>query len=362
MPTSLNDILSWTQLTKMVQEIKPGIPKVLPEALWTLTEEVYGNKVANTITVGSRQVASAAPYLSKSKQVKKLDVSTQAMVLISSYEHVEFGEDFMDVLRRFESYDPQDNRFYDHLLLQTAALRKRFDNLRIATVTSLFANAGKIYFDSDNKLLPSSSGAALTVDMGVPSGNVGNPGSIVSGSWATASTNIFNQIANLKTFALQQSNYPIKYAIYGKNVGGYVYNNASMQLYLSRNPGMNQKFNDTGKIPDGFLDLTWIPAQDFYYVDDTGTVQEMFPADQVTFIPEIDRDVYTLYEGTTPVPTDLNIQATPEAALRSVKEVRGIGANAVVEMDPPKLLHKMFDCHLPRWKVPGSMITVDTTP
>jgi hypothetical protein len=124
----------------------------------------------------------------------------------------------------------------------------------------------------------------------------------------------------------------------------------------------NQQIMNTGQIPDGVLDLTWVPAQDFYYVDHTGTVREMFPVDQVTFIPEINRDTYTLFEGTTPVVDDINIINDVASGLRSIKEVQGIGSYAKMEYDPPKLLHYMFDCHLPVWKARLSLFVVDTTP
>ena len=189
MPTSFNDLFSYTHLTKMVKEIESGIPKVLPDALWNTTESIPGNKMAYTITIGSRQTSGFNPYLSKSRQFKKLDVSSRPAVLLASNRHIEFGEELQDILRRWEAYQPQEHRIMDMLMLQTKEFRQVFDNTRIATVTSLFANGGKIYLDSNMDLLASSSGAAQTIDMGCPSGNVnGNPGSIVTGSWATASS------------------------------------------------------------------------------------------------------------------------------------------------------------------------------
>lgn len=363
MATSINDIFSYTHLTKVVKEIESGIPKVLPDALWTTTEAVPGNKAANTITIGSRTVSGFNPYMSKSRQFKKLDVSSRNMTLLASNRHIEFGEELQDILRRWETYQPQESRIMDLLLLQTKEFRQVFDNTRIATVTSLFAHGGRIFLDADMNLLHSSSGADLTIDMGVPAGHRnGNPGGLITAPWSNAATDIVTQVNNLKTFARQQANYPLKYAIYGKNVASYMTANNTIKDYLARNAVYNQKFLDTAQIPDGLLDLTWIPAQDFYFVDHTDTVREMFPADQVTFIPDITRDTYTLFEGSTPVVNDINIVGDVASALRGMKEETGIGAYARMDYDPPKLLHYMFDCHLPVWKARLSMLVVDTTP
>ncbi len=363
MATSFNDLFSFTHLTKVVKEIESGIPKVLPDALWSTTESIPGNKAANTITIGSRTVSGFNPYLSRSRQFQKIDVSSRPMTLLAANRHIEFGEELQDILRKWEDYAPQEHRIMDLLLLQTKEFRQVFDNTRIATVTSLFAHGGRIYLNDDMNLLHSSSGATTTISMDCPAGNIGgNPGGLITGSWASATTDIVTQVNNLKTFARQQANYPLKYAIYGKNVAQYLTNNNFFREYLARNSVYNQQIMNTGQIPDGVLDLTWVPAQDFYYVDHTGTVREMFPVDQVTFIPEINRDTYTLFEGTTPVVDDINIINDVASGLRSIKEVQGIGSYAKMEYDPPKLLHYMFDCHLPVWKARLSLFVVDTTP
>jgi hypothetical protein len=362
MATSINDFLQYLPLTKMVETVKTGIPNVLPQQFFSVTEDVMGNKFGRTTFAGTRKLARNAAYLSKAGEVQKQNYGTQEVLLLSPKEKMSFRDEFLQIYRQLDQYEPQPHRYLPILEMQTRQLKAYFENLRIAAVTSVLGQRGRIYLDSDGYMMNTSSGAAQTVENNVPNANVGNVGSFFGTSWATSTTKIVQPVKNLKMLAKQTTGYELRHAFYGKNVLEYVTSNDDFKYYLARNPGKNQQFLESGDIPDGVLDLSWHPVQDAFFDDAAGTTKELFPADQITFTPEIDSQVYGLVIGTTPVITQHGVHSNPEAALRSATEHKGMGAYAFFTHEPLNIEHIMFDCFYPSLKVPEAFFFVDTTP
>lgn len=362
MPFSVEDLLSYVPLTETVKEVMSGIPKVLPEAFWTLTEDVLGDRARNIKASGTRKTARVTPYGSPPRQVEKLPLGQTDVRLIHTFEKMPIGQELYKCLREFESYSAQ-IMAREEINRQTEELAQRSVNLEIAAVTSMVAN-GKIWFDSSGNLLPTSSGADLEIDYGIPAGNIGSVGGIISASWATTTTNIPVQVANLKTKARQTSGYELENAFYGKNVAGYLANNTSFQQYLARNPFYNQQFVNTGEIASGTLGIkNWIPVQDAFFEDDAGAIQEMFPVDQITFTPAITKATYVMLRGSYPVPSEFRVGQSVQDVLGSVANVYGAFRYAVLDPSVPLniALHQ-GNTILPRFKIPASVFIVDTTP
>jgi hypothetical protein len=362
MPFSVEDILSYVPLTETVKDVMSGIPKVLPDAFWTITEDVLGDRARNIRVSGTRKVARIAPYGAPPRQVEKISLGQTDVKLLHSIETMPIGQELYKCLREFESYSAQ-VMAREEINRQTEEFAQRMVNLEIAAVMSLVAN-GKIWFDADGNLLTTSSGADLEVDFGIPAGNRGDCGGIIAASWSNVATDIPTQVLNLKTKARQNTGYPIENAFYGKNVTGYLARNTSFQQYLARNPQYNQNFVNTGEIAPGTLGIpNWVPVQDAFFENDAGSIVEQFPADQVTFTPKIDKATYTMLKGSFPVPTEFRIGQTIQDVLGSVTNVYGAFRYAVLDPSMPLgIKMNQGTTFLPRWKVPLSVFIADTTP
>jgi hypothetical protein len=357
-PYSVSQLLEWVPLTEAVETVKTGIPKVLPPEFWTLTEDVSGYKARLVEYQGTRRVARVTPYGSPPRQVEHLPLGDRPVILLHTNEEIAFRDELVRILREWDEYKPQQKFAVQEIARQGEGFRQRFENLEIAAVTKTVAD-GRLYFDADGNLLPTSSGADLTVDQLIPSGNR----LTVSNSWATAATDIVTYINTLKNTAVQTTGYPLKYAIYGQNIPGYFNNNTSIQNYWWRNQQFSNDWLNTGRVPERMLELIWVPAQQAFWEDQTGTVQSIFPADQVTFTPEITAATWTFYRGSKLVPTQTGPFPDAEAAIRSTQEVFGRGRYAKIPLEEPtKIIDVGFDTFLPRIKQPSAWFFVDTTP
>lgn len=360
------DLLGYVYLTDTVQVVAPGIPKLVPEQFFTIKETVLADKARYVETYGQRRLARRVPYGSPGRQVQKTDLAQRDLQLVNYREEMLFDQELFNVFRQWSKYEPQQKFAKDQLTYQGENFRQRFENTRIASLLSFLAT-GKNYFDADGYVLATSSGAdaTKTIEQGIPVANTGTitdgSGFIVTASWATASTNIITQINNLKALSTRTTGYAPKYAFYGKNVAGYVGQNASCQAYFSYNTAQGNQYTMSGVIPKGFCDLEWIPVQNAFFDTEAGVPTEIFPADQVTFFPELSKSTYTLFEGTTLVPSSLGIFTDPQAAWANLKEVVGMGRFTTM-MNAMQIIDNAFDVFLPRFKVPKSVYMMDTTP
>jgi hypothetical protein len=361
---SVQDILSWVPLTEAVEVQKTGIPKVLPPEFWSTTEQVSGNKARLIEFSGTRKTARVTPYGAPAKQAEKVSLSDRGIILLTSREEVAFRDELVKIFREWEDYKPQQMFAMRELAHQGEQFRQRFENLEIAAVTQTVANAGILYFDIDGNLLPTSSGAVLTVDQGVPSGNkdqldVFGGGDIIDVTWSNTAANIAKQTFNLQAAAVKKTGYPLKYAIYGANIPGYMSANDSLKYFWARNQQYNQEYLEKNLVPEKFLDLIWVPANQAFYDDASDATQTIFPADGVTFTPEINKATYTLYRGSELVPNQFGPVSDTMAALKSMTEVFGRGRYAKLKDNPVEIIDIAFTHFLARLKVPASYFFAD---
>jgi hypothetical protein len=367
MALNLDQVLSWTFLTNTVRLKKPGVPDVLPEKFFSTKQEISGDKVAYVALYGTRKLANRVPFGGTAKRISKVPLSEVNVRLVQIKNQIVFDQEMVNVIRQFDKYEEQAMRCINLLEEQGEQFRVRFDNTR-KTSLAMFLAHGKNWWDADGNLLNSASGAFETIDQGITTNNVGSivdpesvGGKIVNSPWTNPATDIVGQLRNLKTLALKRSGYEPKYAMYGRNVAGYLMQNESARAYWQFDIARNQTFLNEYKIPAGFMGFEWIPVQDAFYEDESGAQKEVFDPDKITFFPEVSKDTYTLFEGTTLVPGLFGTYADGVAALRAGKDQAGMGRFAYWQ-DAQQIVDVGFDCFLPKFKVPDSVFIMDTTP
>lgn len=364
MSKALQDILGYTNLTGLIQATVTGVPDVFPPAFLTTKKTTIADSGRYTQVTGTRQTARLAMYGSPAVKRQLKDIASKDVKLLHTFEQITMDPLILQQLRDYDSYNVQQMGMQE-VTRQMGEFRMYFDNLRKASLASaLFL--GKIYFDASGNLLPSSSGAVVTVDFGVPAGHQGQldvfgTGPIISGSWA-ATTDIPGQLRTLKQAARRKTGYPLKYALYGKQIPFYLTGNTLVQQYLSRNPATHQKWLDTGELPDRLFDLTWVPAYEAFFEDQNNAFQSYVGDDAITFCPEVSQDWYELMEGTYMVPSSFNASANMATALGTLAQVTGMFAYAVPTHNPPSVDMFHGDTFLPIIKVPTAIFQADITP
>lgn len=355
-------LLNYVTMTEPVVKYMTMLPKVLPMDLYTRTVQNLGQSFRRAIFRGSRKTAKFARYGSPPLEVEQTGAGIQDVQLLHSIESITAGPEVLQLFQDYSSY--QAVQLATHELDRRAIdFAVRSDNLRTSTVHVAMAN-GKVWYDINGNLLTTSSGAEVTVDYGLPNANRVTS----STSWANTAFDIPTYLTNFLTDAMYTTGRKPKIAICGKNIQGYLSNNVSFQQYLARNPEYNQYFVNNAQIKDGTLNLKWVMAQDAYFESAAGVMTAVFPADQITFLPDITPDFYNIVEGSMPVPKEFgwlsqggDFTAAVKALLSS--PVYGMFRYAYGVAYPIPQIHIVQgDSFLPDIRIPEAMFIMDTTP
>lgn len=324
MAKTLEQILGYVPLCGVVQAVKTGIPDVLPSEFFTTRKDVMGDSGRYTRVTGTRQTAKRVEYGAPAIKRELSAIGSYDVKLAHAFQHIDLDVKTYQSLRSYDSPEVQ-NLGQQEVDRQAAEFRALFDNLEKAAVYSMLSN-GAIYFDSNGNLLPSSSGASLTIDYGVSANHQNQLNGIIGASWATATTDIPSDVRAIQKQSVLDTGYTIENAFYGINIPSYFAGNTSyVQPFLSRSPQMREMFLDTGEIPSGLFGVkNWIPVHTAFFNDNDGTNQSFFGDDKIVFTPAVNSTWYELLYGTYPVPKTFGPVGSLQGAMNSFELVRGM--------------------------------------
>lgn len=370
MALSLQEILGYVPLTKRIETVKNGVPALLPPAFYQRKPEfrVPGDRTNHIETAGTRKNARIVPYGAPGQQIDHLPLSSRPVRFLHTEEKLQFSNELYMMLRQYENYLPMVQRVADEARRQTQNAGTRQDNLTKSAVHVMLATGG-LHFDADNFLLPSSAGAAYTIDYGVPANNQNQANGAIDASWALSTTNIPGHLKTLRQRARFTTSYPLKYALYGKNVMSHMLRNEFVRNYLVSLGGADRakSWLDSGEIPSKMFDFEWIPMNEVFFDTEAGTTTEIWGDDTLVLTPDpADSNVYGIYEGSMPVPNNFSLTGDVMGQWANVTEAYGTygyGYTAGPWSGEALGLYGVYgDTFLPRLMNPAAYYILDVTP
>lgn len=338
----IQELLSGRNLTKMVQEIKSGLPLVVPEAALTPTDTVPGNTFEYAKVNGNRDLARIVARGSPARRIGHQDVTYQKATMLDSAESQAFRGDMLLNLVNIDAPEQRQNKGEQEILRQTTWFKKRQVNLLQASVQHMLLNFG-IHVDELGNILPDSTGAMVSATAGIPAGQLNQldilgSGAIIGASWGTAGTDIVTDIFDIILQMMQLGGYLITEAYYGKNIPGFIFGNTTAKEWINRNPTLSAQAFARNEVPAGFQALNWHPASHGYYIDAAGSVQTFIGDDDVVFTPAISDDWWRMAYGSNLVPTGpMSRGADASDMLAQVEEVFGPYSYAELLSNPVRI-------------------------
>jgi hypothetical protein len=366
MAKALASIIGGRNLTGVINSVQGGVPTdVLPPRLFQPTgAPVQGDTGTYFRRTQTRKTARQAAYGSKAREREMQGTTEVPVKLIHSVEsQVHKPATLMNLM---SPEGVKQRMGEDEVAYQTGEFARLFGNLRTASVFSALS-LGLIYFDGAGNLLPSSTGAVVSVDFSVPAGNKdqldwdGN-GAIIGASWGTAGTSIIGDLEALQYAARALTGLPLRHAIYGANIPGYLLGNTQMKELFSRAAETRAAFI-RGAIPNGILDLTWWPGSQAFYQDNDGTNRQFVGGDTVIFLPEITSDWWMFKLGTYPVPRGVGqVTENPLQMVSQLEAMPGMFSYTTVGVNPVSIEQIAGDTFLPIITNPNAIFIADVTP
>lgn len=358
------ELLNYLPLTDAVTQVVADLPKPLPAAFYNQTRQVPGDAFRRFLLTPTRKTAKRAVRGSPPKRVPQTSISVQDAKCVHSIEEIECGSEVYKLFHPYTSYEPIVYNAETELDRRAQDFARRSLNLRTAAIHSVVAT-GYIWFDATDDILPTSSGAVETIDFLIPNSNRRTS----SVDWSDPAADVVTFITNEMAYmTINSGGFVPRYAIYGANVPGYLARNTSFREYLKLNGAFNDTFVKTGRIQDDTLQLIWIPAQIAYFERPDGTLVQQFPADQITFFPELTRDIWEIKEGSQPVPKEfawLNQGGDFRSVFNAMFENPAFGMfrYALGQTYPvPQIIMVQGDNFLPDLPTPKAVWFLDTKP
>lgn len=362
--TTIEAILNSRVLSGAIQKTTMGLPTGgLPNELVNPTGAMLRNVVGDSATFitgrGSRRTASQAHRDAPAVKRATIGVGEQSIKLLNFKNTLEVKA---DTLMGLQSSDAMTSQIaQDEVGRRVKIAAQEVQNSRVAAVSSSLA-LGALYYDGNGDMLPTSSGAVVSIDLGVPSANKsqiarGTSGaSLVTESWANSTAKIITHMQNINTASVKLSGQRLTTAYYGANIINYFLNNNQTMDLINANNAFQTAFAGL-KIPDGFLGLKWYPLHEQFYEDSSGTNQTFSSADVITFTPDPNAGWYEMTVGTTPVPTKLSVDSDVSATLASLSNAQGQYAYAFLNpgLNPVAATMVYGDCVLPWFPVPEAV-------
>ncbi len=336
------ELLSGRNLTKMVQEIKSGLPLAVPEAALNPTDMVSGNTFEYLKVDGNRDLARIIARGSPARRVSHQGVSLQNVTMLDTSESQAFNGDSLLNLVDMEAPEQKQLKGEQEIARQTTFFKKRQVNLLQVSVQHMMFNFA-IHVDEGGNILPNSTGAMVSADAGIPDGqltqlDILGAGDIIDASWATAATDIVTQIFNIVQGMLHLGGWQITEAYYGKNIPGYIFGNDTAKEWINRNPTLSAQAFARNEVPAGFQSLNWHNAANAFYIDAAGTVQTFVGDDEITFTPTISDDWWRFAYGSNLIPTGaMSRGADANDMLKQLEEVIGPYSYAEMLTNPVRI-------------------------
>lgn len=363
---SLQQVLGYKTLSGVIKAVKPGVPRPLPEAFYAINKRVMGNRLEYKQVNGTRRVARQVDRQSPAQEFTPSGVSKKIAIMPSYKEMLSLDPHDLENLMSDDGMLQELGR--DEIARQIEEIGQVLMNSQDSAVHLMLCGGGKLYFGSEGQLLPSSSGAVITVDASIPASNL-NQGleidgstAIVTASWGTAATSIMKQLNVLKTTALQRTGYPIDTAVYTDDIVGYMMANTEIQAIMQSNAMLTSSF-ESGVIPNGFANITnWVNGSSMMWQSDDGTVNSVLSGDNIAFLPAMERSWFENAEGSAFVPAG-GVFDDAEGAVDALGvPVQGKYAYSWVTKNPVAAKALCGVVHLPVVKVPGAVYFLDVTP
>lgn len=306
---TFNDFFAGQRMTQLAAAaaVKGGVPRVLPAELYTPgPTKPYDDKVQFASVTWNRSGATVVNRGSPPRQVNFGQTDWKFATILNMAEEMPIDFQFMQSL--VSDFAPVRENAQLELNRRMIGFNQRFETTRTQIVNSLFAN-GKVWIGGDGQVLASSTGAAITMDPGVPTGNKitknGSGSTYNIGDWSANTTDIQGALRTIQNANVQANGYVLENIIYGTLLPSYLAANTALQPYFSRNPGERDYLLANNEIPPRFLGFNWTPARLSYSVDAKGVVTQTFPDKFIGIYPGVSSDWYEFVEGGTQVPVGI---------------------------------------------------------
>jgi len=339
MPAQVQDLLRLDVMRQAYMDIQPDKPTPFSDTFATGQETVDSNEFRFFYDPADNLPAPLNRHGAAPRMLSIGQASERFMSTFCSFNGIEFPMHVYTALKEFDSPSAQRQG-----RLEIARIMRKFKNRQTCQKEVIIAKAvttGIVYANADGEILESSSGADLSADFGISSGNKTTVSGLITALFSEPDTDIptiLEQIRNRQ----KKNKMPAPTEIYVNRLNlQYLRNNDYFIEWDARNSGWQDKVL-AGEPIESLWGFNWHFNDDHYTAED-GTEKPLIPLDVLVMTPPPDGPWVTYVNGPTIVPKSLEIVGTVEEAINNTDLVYGEFAFASVLMPQTKIVGYMGD-------------------
>jgi hypothetical protein len=303
------------------------------------------------------QVKTAAPLNKRGASARVLQptgTSSRRITMCHVFNELRLGIDSLRALRESDNWVLQ-------RLGRTEVTKQLKDfATKHAVMKQVFLSKamadGIVHIDANGNILESSSGAEMSIDLGVASSHKTNLGGIVATAWDNAAAKILTQLDNLKIQAeIENADPPRHVWLHGSAKAWFRDNTEIKALYSGIRP-VNEMLQGEAFELGGYVFHFFSGT----YTDASGSTAYFIPPTKAIITPDLG-PWFMHAIGLEAIPTTIDVAGSADEALNSITEVYGDFAYAKMEHNPPRLSTFMGTNFIYGYRNPNSiwMPTVD---
>lgn len=278
-------------------------------------DPVGGSIASYDIYNNTRRMAKVRPHTSGPGTSAPQTVANRPLAMIKFWDSVQIDQNRVFRNRPIgENFGNVDVRGVRYVASQERTLAQTFANSMEFMVSRMCRGIFYVKFDGDDMIMTDDSTDQVTVDFQVPAGNKDQldmlgDGDIIGASWATASTNIVDDILEINKAMGRLHGHALRHVFIPTNMATNILENDQV---VAMGGSASQSFEDfsregqatakdPGIVPDLGFTLRALPFIRFHVLDTVteveGTDTAVIENDHAIFLPEPGSDMFSFIEG-----------------------------------------------------------------
>jgi len=342
MPSTVKSMLGYKTLTALYSESQYNLQSPFTQNFFVNPANVdtdeYDLFVDPTDT-------TPAPLNKRDGSSRSIDGGTLKQrrgVLFRTFNHQAYGSDLLQALREPDSYS-LDRKGRREVERQTAKFKQRHATLKELIICKI-PTAGTVYWDRTSGIVAETSGTAVEdISFGVSSANQTNLGGQITANITSSSFDFWGLFAYMDYTSASNNVAPATDIWISENNKRYIRENLQFQKWAAQ-AGVDAQSVLRGNMVEGMFGRNWHFVGQ-RYTNNAGSMAQYIPDSKLIATPSpSDRSWFEAANGSTLVPTSMDIKGSVQEALNAVTEVYGPFSYAAVKHDPITVVQYAGDC------------------
>jgi len=342
MPSSVQTLLKYKTLSALYSESKYNLQSPFTQNFFVNPVDVDTDEYDLFVDPTDTTPAPLNRRDGSSRSIDTVGLKQRRGVLFRTFNHQAYGQDVMQALREPDSHS-LDRKGRREIERQTGHFRQRHATLKELIICKVLT-AGTVYWNRTTGVVAETSGTDVEdIAFGVPAANQTNLSGTIDTNITSASFDFWELFAYMDATSAANNSAPVTDIWISDTNKRYIRENTQFQKWAAQ-AGVDAQAVLRGNMVEGMFGKNWHFVGQ-RYTNNAGSSTQYIPDSKLIATPSpSDRSWFEAANGSTLVPTSMEVKGSVQEALNSVVEVYGPFSYAALKHDPITVTQYAGDC------------------